>query len=749
MFSFVKKKFELSIKIKLMISYLILFTLPLIAMGIISYTWLSGTIENIAKSNYSENLTNSIETIDTHFKEISSLTGQISQISWVKKMMYNYLDSYDSLEGELYLTKDHSKQLATYVSTNNYLEDIAICFNNMNIVLSSTSISRVEDYFTKEFSIDGIDLNKWNDYVNSLDTNYGTILQQQSIHKFGKKKEGFIYLKILKEGKSSVNSYIIAFVNKKTVESELKKVVADNNSGIYMLNAEKRLLAGINTDADMLKRIVTGNLPNDELFREQKQIIFSGKSLNYNWEYIVSVPVAYLMKNVNRVRMVVWLLILISIGIGIGMSYEMAKINYKPLNNLLQIINERVNSKSINGRNDEYKWLESEIHSLIQHEELLSNRLESNKPVLKQNYLSQLFNKETEMDAEFLKALDLLDITFNYTNFCCGAINARDENACDQLINCFLREAEQYNILLYNTVINKKCVVVFNYDKMEQFLLLMSKIDCLFKELKKESVSIGLGNHYSDLEQVHNSYQEALMALNYRLIKGNNSVIYFEEVINKDYPYYYPIDKEFSISSYLKAGDLKNAVQLFQSIVEKNIVNKNLSANAIINFFYNGIFTCVRVVQEADLNDSIKIVPEQLFTFESIDEMRHYIEGIFKDICELVNHQKTIKDDTLKQTIIDYIDQVLTDRGMSLQMVAQHFNISTSYLSKYCKEQYGWGFHDYVNRKRIEKAMSMIATTKSDITNIARSIGYDDYSTFRKLFKRYVGIPPSEYRERT
>lgn len=54
----------------------------------------------------------------------------------------------------------------------------------------------------------------------------------------------------------------------------------------------------------------------------------------------------------------------------------------------------------------------------------------------------------------------------------------------------------------------------------------------------------------------------------------------------------------------------------------------------------------------------------------------------------------------------------------------------------------------YLQQVRIEAAQTLLETTDSSVDSIAESIGYMDYSAFRKLFKRIMGCTPSAYRQR-
>lgn len=54
----------------------------------------------------------------------------------------------------------------------------------------------------------------------------------------------------------------------------------------------------------------------------------------------------------------------------------------------------------------------------------------------------------------------------------------------------------------------------------------------------------------------------------------------------------------------------------------------------------------------------------------------------------------------------------------------------------------------YLQRLRIQKAKEQLETTQQSIDQIAFQVGYEDLSAFRKRFKQWLGLSPSEYRKR-
>ena len=87
-------------------------------------------------------------------------------------------------------------------------------------------------------------------------------------------------------------------------------------------------------------------------------------------------------------------------------------------------------------------------------------------------------------------------------------------------------------------------------------------------------------------------------------------------------------------------------------------------------------------------------------------------------------------------------------QGIELGEVAVLLALKPSTLSKRLKRKFGMSYQEYLGRLRINKAKEMFRRTKLSATEVARRVGINDQSNFTKLFKKFEGMPPSEYRAR-
>ncbi|HCL01536.1 MAG TPA: AraC family transcriptional regulator [Lachnoclostridium phytofermentans] len=125
--------------------------------------------------------------------------------------------------------------------------------------------------------------------------------------------------------------------------------------------------------------------------------------------------------------------------------------------------------------------------------------------------------------------------------------------------------------------------------------------------------------------------------------------------------------------------------------------------------------------------------------------MREVIEAP-KVIQKGCNFETYSKSYAVKR-IINYLMENYAHK-ISLDQIAHNMYLSPVYISKIFKEETGESPINYLIKIRLEKAKEILSEREGgSIKNIANEIGYDDVYHFSKLFKKYFGISPQNYRK--
>lgn len=98
------------------------------------------------------------------------------------------------------------------------------------------------------------------------------------------------------------------------------------------------------------------------------------------------------------------------------------------------------------------------------------------------------------------------------------------------------------------------------------------------------------------------------------------------------------------------------------------------------------------------------------------------------------------------QKMLGWVDRNVK-RGITLDAAARHTNMSPNYFSKFFKKLTGENFVVYVTNQKIEHAKRMLSETDLPIRVIARELSYSEINYFCRVFKKHVGVTPTEFRE--
>ena len=117
----------------------------------------------------------------------------------------------------------------------------------------------------------------------------------------------------------------------------------------------------------------------------------------------------------------------------------------------------------------------------------------------------------------------------------------------------------------------------------------------------------------------------------------------------------------------------------------------------------------------------------------------------FSEVINSIYWQRVIAKHDFMWKVSEYIEEeIKTD--LSLNDICDICAISQSYLSKLFRRHFGISVMDYVHLRKISKAKMYIVLTDYTMTQIGQHAGYNDGSYFSKIFKKYVGMTPKQYR---
>lgn len=205
------------------------------------------------------------------------------------------------------------------------------------------------------------------------------------------------------------------------------------------------------------------------------------------------------------------------------------------------------------------------------------------------------------------------------------------------------------------------------------------------------------------------------------------------------------LGNEIRKCSYKASVDLLREYidSIYQEYNDVNTISKKLQELAKM---------ILKISEELGVNEGNELVVQteklkiKYLLYNNKHDAYNEVVKMIDILFDKVNVRGKISDDGMK-VVVDYIERNIK-KGISLEDVANHVNISTYYLSKIFKKEMGVNFITYITDRKMELAKEMLTTTDVPVLNIALDLAYNEANYFSKAFKKKTGYTPSEYREK-
>lgn len=252
----------------------------------------------------------------------------------------------------------------------------------------------------------------------------------------------------------------------------------------------------------------------------------------------------------------------------------------------------------------------------------------------------------------------------------------------------------------------------------------------------------GANFSYEDLKK---AYSQAVMALSYDFYNDscfsvyNNS--YMDGKADIDAEYMLPL---YDIENALNSWDFESAESLAAKLFIGLKVNFT-KAYDIKNICSQIFYICSRILMKKDVAPPEKAILQAINQSTNIFQLQEIISHLFAEIKSTLSKSGHILSPSIEEAIA-YINQNISS-NLSLEVIAEHIHIHTSYLSRLFKKDCGISLTDYINKQRIELAKELLSYGNILSYEIAEQVGYNDPAYFSATFKKYTGLTPKEFRQ--
>lgn len=505
-----------------------------------------------------------------------------------------------------------------------------------------------------------------------------------------------------------------------------------------------------------------------EVYKEEESVygMVCQSSDNF-WKIQVYVP--ELLEEDGLGGMVPYLLGLVALPVSVSMLFciYFTHKNYKEIVGVLEVLkgHSGVHQKDdVQEEGTGYKIIQEYASKIVQENNHFKERLTDYENSHKYEVLDKLVRNAYESQNEMEHALTDVDLQIKEGKSVVLLIRYEDaayrafinENvSVKDFVKALVGELMERQYEFLDTSARESvCVMAIESDGNMDIMVrdIVSRLNVEISYYYGIEVIISVGGVAESVYQLGNSYMQAKEVIRYRETSGNK-VIFYSELADLEDVYYYPRENDEKIYNYVVIGKLEEAKLLIQRIYEENFgsSSRKMSMRAI-EMLRNRLWDCiVSIAEKYEISDTFTskgaVLVTCLHSEKNIKEYFHILYEILDMLAaEIENKRQNVQNDSMSK-ILNFVKENCCDNTLSLNMLSHTFGFNESYISNLFKITYGENLSVYIERLRMEKACELIKNTDMKIANIAETIGYSSDSSFRRAFKKVIGVSPVEYRE--
>jgi PAS domain S-box-containing protein len=338
------------------------------------------------------------------------------------------------------------------------------------------------------------------------------------------------------------------------------------------------------------------------------------------------------------------------------------------------------------------------------------------------------------------------------------------EDPTQEIMSHLMQFYEEYNhnvslSAMFSHITDTEAALILNLNEYTQVRELCSFMTSRSEPLLQEyayTLVIGIGDTVMTPEDLHVSYDTAQQAIS---VRNNTPEVQIlssadtEQQKKESLMFYFPVEKEQQLITTVIAGQYTLVQELLQDIVDQNSLEQS-SYQKLMAVYNHFLQTAGKILAHAPLQDAVTSESPLLHAFraakpETIQELRERLSDVFRQLLTFYSRHHKQQIDILTRKLFRYLERHYADPNLSLDSIAEAFNLNPSYLSRYFKEQTGMNYVEYLAMLRVKNAKNLLVTHPGEkIHEIGVQVGFSGKETFIRTFKRFEGVTPGTYRKR-
>jgi YesN/AraC family two-component response regulator len=775
------KKPKHSVLFSWLVSYILILLIPIMISGLV-YLKSVALFKNEIINNNRVMLTQLQQAFDGQLQDVKRLALQIAMNPKLRflltaKNAEALYSSYNAVSNVLEMNSDFN----LYATANGNIQSFYIVFNNKDMVWAESAIFSKAEFFRDLVSDSQITYGQW---LKIVEREYvGSYIPLRLFHMKGQPHKSITFIQSIPIGGMVHQANLVVLMDGTSLNQAIENINRLQKGSVYIVDRENQILFtnfGKQGTLPMVRyKQMARNVGLLNSWDNGKKVVISYiSSHEADWKYVFVIPTFLFEEKLENLKNITLFGLLFCLIIGGCFVIWLVNQNYNPLYQVLRFLR---NIKLVSNTNEinEYKLIQNSIYQVYQENEVINRRLQQQNETMRAHFLLRLLQGRpgsAPLTAEILENYQINLISDRFVVFLFyiedyhPVIRGVTENETEtqlqqtqQALGKLVQEQMEavgpvfpmeYNQMIA-CIVNIRPGLEIDWEGLTGDMLL--KTQQMMEERLNLSCSIAISGLHETLAGIAPAYQEAMDALEYRLLDVKGQSLFFysrvQQTFGGKYNYFYTMEMEQKLTNSIKVGNLQQAMNLVTTLFS-NFTSGKVEIKLAKCMMFDIISTIIKALNSEGILMECQLVTamnpmEHLLKCKNSNEIKREIELILQDVCVLINERKKTcgKNDHLVVKVEELLQDRYSDVNMSLTQLAADLQMNPKYLSSLYKEATGVSIVDLLNRIRVVNAKKLLLQTELSIAEVASRVGYCNSNALIRAFKRVEGITPGQFKE--
>ncbi|MGO4109072.1 response regulator [Paenibacillus sp. YAF4_2] len=262
---------------------------------------------------------------------------------------------------------------------------------------------------------------------------------------------------------------------------------------------------------------------------------------------------------------------------------------------------------------------------------------------------------------------------------------------------------------------------------------------------------IGIGQTVFSHKEIPESYRQASRACAYQYYNSGSKPI-FSDALDYHSPVVTNWEEVRLMRDQLRKGHIDEAKRIVREWTAYVRKQKDLDILRLKDTYFQFLIAIMETAVQLGLAEISKDT-ERRYMWKEIDRIPS-LEGLELYVLSFLDAMAEPSEDEAgagsgkMREIMRYIHAHFHEKGFTIRAIADHVQLSETYLCAYFKRHSRQTIKEYITDTRMNKAKELLSDQNVKMIEVALLIGMTDANYFTTFFKRNAGCTPSEFRER-